>query len=205
MVSLETGRTIVSRAYRFDRNEKDMMESEMPDNLQVIEPIAEQVAQSRREEIQREAESRAAGRIDRELARLAEWFDYRERAARDRVEATQSILNRIRESDDGSQRQILPVWEANLRRDTEVLDNLAPERSRRTAEVEKHRHPQVTWALKSLGRIEVVASPEAEDPDAGLEIREGFASELRQSLKTVARGGATRSADQVAKSQGLSW
>ena len=204
-VDLEKGHKLVMRAFRFDSVEEDISPSEIPNNLEMVGPIADQCARARREVVQQKAESRAAGRIDRELSRLAEWFDYRERAARDRVEATQSTLDRIRESDDESQRQILPVWEANLRRDTEVLDNLAPERGRRIAELEKHRHPQVTWALKSLGRIEVVASLEAKDPDAGLEIREGFASQLQGSLKTVAAGGATHSADQVAKRQGLSW
>ena len=204
-VSLEIGHSLVRRSYRFDSSERDVEHSEIPENLEVIAPIAERTAEARREEIQREAEGQAAGRIGREVTRLTEWFDYRERAAKDRVEATQDILNRIRESGDESQRQILPVWEANLRRDTEVLHNLSPERSRRITDVEKYRHPQVTWSLKSLGRIEIVASLETEDPDAGLEVREGFAGKLQASLKTVASGGASRSADQVATRQGLSW
>ncbi len=147
-VSLEIGHSLVRRSYRFDSSERDVEHSEIPENLEVIAPIAERTAEARREEIQREAEGQAAGRIGREVTRLTGWFDYRERAARDRVEATQDILNRIRESGDESQRQILPVWEANLRRDTEVLHNLSPERSRRMT--------QPMWRsiviLKSLGR-----------------------------------------------------
>ena len=191
-------------AYQFDIDEKDIEHADIPDNLERIAPIADRFANGRREEIQQQAESQAAGRIDTEVSRLAEWFDYRERAARDRVEATQDILNRIRESGDESQRQILPVWEANLRRDAEVLDNLAPERSRRIAEAEKHRHPQVAWALRSLGRIEIVASEVTEDPDDDLELHEDF-SALQASLDAVADGGATRSAEEVAQRQGLSW
>ena len=34
---------------------------------------------------------------------------------------------------------------------------LAEERHHQIAEVERHRYPMVDWALKSLGRIEVVA------------------------------------------------
>ncbi len=204
-VDLEKGHSLVRRAYRFDRDEKDIEHSDIPDNLEGIAPIADRFANGRREEVQQQAESQAAGRIDTEVSRLADWFDYRERAARDRVEATQDILNRIRESGDESQRQILPVWEANLRRDTEVLDNLAPERSRRITEAEKHRHPQVAWALKSLGRIEVVASELMEDPDDDLELHEEFSAALQASLNAVADGGATRSAEEVAQRQGLSW
>ena len=203
--SVDIGHSLVRRAYRFDRNEEDIEPSEIPDNLERIEPIASRIAQASREDIQRQAESQAAERIDREVSRLTEWFDYRERGARDRVEDTQAILDRIRESGDQAQRQILPVWEANLRRAREVIDNLAPERIRRIAEAERHRHPQVSWALKSVGRIEVVATESAEDPDAGLELDEELSAELQASLEAVDRGGVTRSAEQVARRQGLSW
>ena len=196
-VDIETGHSLVSRAYRFDSDEGDIGSAELPDNLDTIEPIASRFANARREEVQREAEGQAAGRVDTEVSRLAAWFDYRERVAIDRVEATRATLDRIRESGDESQRQILPVWEANLRRDMEVLDNLAPERSRRIAEAERYRHPQVSWSLKSLGRIEV-----AEDPDAGLELRDDVRAELEASLTA---GGETSSAEQVARRQGLSW
>ncbi len=155
---LEMGRSLVKRAYRFDSAEREIELSAIPDNLRTIAPVAEQFASDRRDELQLEAESQAAGRVDREVSRLNAWFDYRELAARDRLEATEGTLRRIRESGDESQRQILPVWEANQRRDKDVLDGLAPERSRRIGEAEKHRRPQVAWALKSLGRIEVVES-----------------------------------------------
>ena len=204
-MSADIGHRIVSRAYRFDKDETDIEPHEIPDNLDGIAPMAERFAAGRREDIQRRAENQAAGRVDTEVSRLTKWFNYREQRARDRVEATQAILGRIRESDDESQRRILPVWEANLRRDTEVLDNMAPERRRLIAEAEKHRHPQVAWALKSLGRIEVVDPGLTEDPDDGLELREDFSAELRASLEAVDSGAATSPAEQVAKRQGLSW
>ena len=202
--SVDIGRSLVTRAYRFDRDETDIDPSEIPDNLESIALIAERVVNARREKVQLEAEDQAAGRVDTEVSRLTKWFDYRERVARDRVEATQTILNRIRESGDESQRQILPVWEANLRRDAEVLENLAPERSRRIAEAERYRHPQVAWSLKSLGRIEVVAAEHAEDPDAGLMLRDDVRAELEASFAAAA-GGATSPAAEVAQRQGLSW
>lgn len=203
-VDLDMGHSLVKRAYRFYNDESEIEYSEIPDNLEGIAKIAEEFASTKRGEIQKQAESQAAGRIDREVSRLTEWFEYRERVARDRVEARENILNRIRESGDESQRQILPAMEANLRRDKEVLDNLAPERHRRIAEAEKHRYPQVAWALKSLGRIEVVAPEPLEEPD-DMELREEFSKELRDSLEAVAGGDATRSAEEVAQRQGLSW
>ena len=61
-------------------------------------------------------------------------------------------------SADETQRRILPAWEANLRRDEALPTKLAEERHHQIAEVERHRYPMVDWALKSLGRIEVVAA-----------------------------------------------
>lgn len=203
-VNVEMGHSLVRHAYRFDRNEQEIDPTEIPENLDRIEPVAAQYATTKRQEIQQQAEYQAAGRIDTEVARLTEWFNYRERAAKDRVEATQAILNRIRESGDESQRQIIPVWEARFRRDSEVLNSLAPERSRRIAEAEKYRHPQVAWSLKSLGRVEIVAS-ELEDLDRDMELHEEFSAELRESLAAVARGYTTSPAEQVAQQLGLSW
>ena len=156
-VSLEIGHSLVQHSYRFDDTEQNIDVSEIPANLDEAEVIASRVASDNRETLQRQAETQATERVEREINRLNELFDYKERVAKDRVEATQITLNRIRSSGDESQRQILPVWEANLRRDKQLLDNLAVERLHRLSEADKHRHPQVDWTLKSLARIEVVA------------------------------------------------
>ena len=203
-VSVDIGHSLVARAYWFDSDETDIQPSEIPDNLDRIQTLADQFATLRRKEIQRQAEEQAAGRVDTEVSRLVRWFDYRERVAKDRVVSTQATLNRIRESGDESQRQILPVWEANLRRDNEIRTNLIPERSSRIAEAERYRHPQVAWSLKSLGRIEVVAAEDEDDPDAGLELRADTRAELEASL-AAAVSSMTSSAEEVARRQGLSW
>ena len=191
------GHSLVKRAFHFDDDEREIEASEIPDNLEAIAPIANRIADDKRAELQEQVEKQSVTRIERELSRLGEWFDYRERVARDRVEATRATLNRIRERGDESQRLILPVWEANLGRDTELLNNLAPERSRRLADVEKHRFPQISWALKALGRIEVVDLEPTDGPDAGLELREDFFAELQASLEAIGDGGSAHSAEEV--------
>lgn len=156
-ISAEIGRKLVQRACRFDK-EESVDPNRIPDNLDQIEPLADKFANDSRQTLQNEAESQAAERNSREISRLEEFYDYKERAASDKVAATRAIINRIRESGSQSQQQILPAREANLRRDERVLANLAEERRRRIEEVEEHRYPQVSWTLKSLGRIEVVDS-----------------------------------------------
>ena len=154
-VNEEMGRLLVQRAYRFD-DEGSIVWEQIPSNLDQIEPQASNFASAKQQALQHEAEADAAGRIEREISRLGGFYDYKELAAKDKVEATRTTLARIQESGTEGQRQILPAWEANLRRDEGISANLAEERRRRIEEAEQHRYPQVSWALKSLGRIEVV-------------------------------------------------
>ena len=154
-VNEEIGRLLVQRAYRFDEEESIVWE-QIPSNLDQIEPQASNFASAKQQALQHEAEAQAAGRSEREISRLGDFYDYKELAAKDKVEATRTTLARIQESGTEGQRQILPAWEANLRRDQGISANLAEERRRRLEEAEQHRYPQVSWALKSLGRIEVV-------------------------------------------------
>ena len=154
-VSEEKGHQLVQRACQF--NEEESIDSSLiPNSLDQIEQLASAFVKGKQETLKGEAEGQAAERIEREISRLEDFYDYKERAARDKVEATQFTINRIRESGTESQRQILPALEANLRRDEGVSANLARERRRRIEEAGQHRYPQVSWALKSLGRIEVV-------------------------------------------------
>ena len=60
----------------------------------------------------------------------------------------------------------------------------------------------MAWALKSLGRIEVVDAEPTDGPDADLKLRDEFSAEL-QAL--VERGGTTRSLQEVAQRLGLFW
>ena len=155
-VSEEMGRKLVMRACSFG-DEEEIDRELIPDNLDNIEPLATAFANARHQALGSEAKAQASDRIEREISRLENFFDYKEQAARDRLVATRATLNRIRQSETESQRQILPVWEANLRRDEGVLANLGSERRRRIDEMNRSRYPQVSWSLKSLGRIEIVA------------------------------------------------
>ena len=158
-VNEETGRLLVERACRFDR-EKEIDPVDIPKNIEEMATLANQFASERREMIQRQAAQEAVERTEREVSRLLARFDYRERAAQNRLEATLATLRNIRASNDETQRRILPVWEANLRRDEGLPGKLVEERKQQIAVVERHRFPQVDWGLKSLGRIEVVPQNE---------------------------------------------
>ena len=152
----DMGRLLVERARRFDA-EGSIDPQTIPGNLDRAERLADDFISDKRQKLQREAESQAAERVGGEVSRLNAFYDYKERAAQDKVEATQATLNRIQESGDPSQRRILPVLEANLRTDEAAAAQLSRDRSRRVAEADANRSPQVSFALRSLGRIEIAA------------------------------------------------
>ena len=155
-VDVEAGHRVLRSAFRFDDAELEIGREDIPDNLSDAEALAKRFAVTESEKIRVEAQADAMVRADREVSRIEALFDYKERGAADKVKAICETLNRVRESADESQRQILPVWEANLRMAEELSTNLASERQRRIAEIEAFRYPQLDWILKSVGRIEVI-------------------------------------------------
>ena len=112
-VNIDLGGKLAERACHFDDDEEEIDPSLIPDNLPMIAPVANRAATEERESLQRQIQSQAAERVDQEVARLTAYFDYREMTAGDKVAETRATLNRIRESEDESERRILPAWEAN--------------------------------------------------------------------------------------------
>ena len=127
-VGLAAGHRLLQSGFRFDDAESEISWEDIPDNLTDAEALAKEFAGIESEKIRAEAQADAMVRTDREMSRIEALFDYKERGAADKVEATRKTLNRIRESTEESQRQILPVWEANLRTAEELSKNLASER-----------------------------------------------------------------------------
>ena len=151
------GELLVERACRLDA-EKGVDSGLIPDNLAAAEQLASNFIANKQRELQREEQTLAAERVDGEVARLNAFYDQKEREAQDKMDATRATLNRIRESGDERQKQILPALEANLRNAQGVSKLRSEDRKRRIAEAEAGRNPSVDYALKALGRIEIVAS-----------------------------------------------
>ena len=91
-------------------------------------------------------------------------------------------------------------------KDTKQADNSVIEQLVRTGLFREGRFecPDSGKIAKGI-EIEVVASDGSEDPDTGLELQDDLLAELQASMASVASGGATSPAEQVAQRQGLSW
>jgi len=158
-IDVDTGKALIRRATRLPREgETPVPFGELPlDRLEDSQAAGERFVNEAAEMLQGESQQEAETRAERERTKLEAYFDYRQQAALDRLAATAATLQRLESSTDESERRIIPVWQANLERDERLVQELADERGRQLAAVEKLLQPVVDWELVSVGRIEVVA------------------------------------------------
>ena len=123
------------------------------DGLDEIQASAERFVNEAAVVLERDSRQEAEARADRERTKLEAYFDYRQQAATDRLAATAATLDRLESSTDEGERRIVPVWQANLERDERLVQELADERARQLAAVEKLLRPVVDWELVSAGRV----------------------------------------------------
>jgi superfamily II DNA or RNA helicase len=157
-VSIETGEALIRRSTRFSRDgEAAIPVDEIPfEALEELRDVAERYVNEAAQVLEAEARRDAAARVERERTKLEVYFDYRQRAAADRLAATAGTLQRLHASMDDGERRIIPVWQANLERDEQLVQDLADERARQLADLDKWVHPVVDYELVSAGRIEVL-------------------------------------------------
>ena len=94
-------------------------------------------------------------RYDIERDRIDRLYDNREIAARDRIDACSSTLERLQASQEPLQRQAIPLWEANLQRARQELASLGKDRARSVHELTAAMMPEADYRLLAAARIEV--------------------------------------------------
>jgi len=92
---------------------------------------AEQTALARLMDRRAELAAANRGRLEQERAKLERYFDYRQRAAAEKLAAVQRTFDNVSVSSDPGVQRIIPVWAKNLENARRVLDGLAAERMRR--------------------------------------------------------------------------
>lgn len=155
IVDEQVGSAIVRRMSQ-DAGAESVDPSRIPiEDIEAARDRAAERAGCIRGQLAQRAELEAGDRVDLECQRLEAWFEYKKQAARDKAETTERTLRRLRASPEGSDQRVVPAWESNWRRDRRVLERLEEEYRRRLAEIERQRHRSVSWALRSVGRIEI--------------------------------------------------
>ena len=151
------GEALVKRACRLEREHDIPVEAVPLRTIDEASEIAEGYVGAKANVMQTEAQWDAETRADIEMSRMNQYFEYRERASKEKVVATAAVLDRLKESADSGQRRIVPLWEANLERAERVFAGLAEERTRRVELIERSRNPVVDYQLLSAGWVQIVS------------------------------------------------
>ncbi len=99
--------------------------------------------------------------LDRERTKMANYFDYRDIAARDRVESTRQTLRQLEAADSADTRRIIPVWQANVARDERLIEQLVHERTEQLAALQRRATGSGDLRLLALARIHITAEEDA--------------------------------------------
>ena len=98
------------------------------------------------------------GRFEEERDRIQRLYDNRDVAAQDHLRSCSETLERFRASEQSSERQVIPIWEANLERAQREIQTLSADRSRALQELRAARTPLAEHRLLAVARIEISPS-----------------------------------------------
>jgi len=99
--------------------------------------------------------------LDRERTKMTNYFDYRDIAARDRVESSRQTLRQLEAADSADTRRIIPVWKANVARDERLIEQLVEERTEQLAALQRRATGSGDLRLLALARVHITAEEEA--------------------------------------------
>ncbi len=160
-ISEEAGHALVQRSLSFE-DEQSIPESELAlESLSSARDAAEQYTAGRARQLEAVSRDQLLPAIERERSKLTAYFEYRERVALDRLEATSATLERLRASSDPGNQRILPVWEARHQSDTRLLKELDDERHRRLGDLDRRASLGSDHELVQVVRVEVMDTAEA--------------------------------------------
>ena len=151
---MDLGRRLLERSADFP-NDHAMLPADVPaDDLDLALEVAEAMAFERLRDLEQRAYADAERQIDRERAKMAGYFDYRELAAKDRLASSLEVLEGLERSDQADVRRIIPVWKSNVARDERLIEELAEERARRLDLLEQRSHAAGDLGLTAVARLE---------------------------------------------------
>ena len=145
----------VSQAFIDESRPTGSTDTPIPDNLREANDFAEAFAVRFADQLEAKQRARAVETYDVARARLERLYEIKLEGAQERLESSRETLGRMRLSHDPAQRQVIPIWEFNVRRSQEMIEHLQTEQQDRLRELEKSRNPNIEYELLNVARIEV--------------------------------------------------
>ena len=95
-------------------------------------------------------------RLDQERQKLERYYEYRVRAADEKLASVRNVFERVSASDAPEIQRIVPVWLKNLENAKGVVDGLAAERERRMNELNGREQVTAQHELLGISFISIV-------------------------------------------------
>lgn len=96
-------------------------------------------------------------RLNLERAKLDTYYEYRQKAAADKLESVRNTLERVSASSDPEVQRIIPVWAKNLENAKRVQDGMVEERERRLARLLGREQVSAQHEIFSSSYIKIVS------------------------------------------------
>jgi hypothetical protein len=151
------GSKLMVRCARFP-NDRALAHADLPgaEDFDAALAGAESVAFERLDVLEARAQEESARLRDREQSKLSAYFDYRDKAAKDRLASSREVLTRLLQRDDADAQRVIPVWKANVARDERLIAALVEERQDQLAQLERRAIGNGDSRLVAVARIEIV-------------------------------------------------
>jgi hypothetical protein len=148
---------LLERASRIKREEWRDASAIPPRDTGFEAAVAAAAARSLARLLERQADLAGANRerLEQERAKLERFYEYKERAADEKLASVRVVYDRLLVSDDADEQRILPVWAKNLENAERVVANLAEERERRLAELVGRDQVGVQHELLAASFVEI--------------------------------------------------
>jgi ATP-dependent helicase HepA len=95
-------------------------------------------------------------RLEQERSKLTKYYEYRERAAAEKLASVQEVFDRVSASEDPEIARIVPVWLKNLENANGVVHGLAAERDRRLAYLNGREQVMAQQELISASYVSII-------------------------------------------------
>ena len=158
MIDEDMGGWLLDRATKIKREEWSTPGKLAARDAQFDEAVASAQNNSLQRMLARQAELAEANRerLAQERSKLERYYEYKERAATEKLASVRAVYERLLVSDDSDDQKILPVWSKNLENAERLLANLASERERRVADLSGREQVGAQHELLAASYVEVV-------------------------------------------------
>jgi SNF2 family DNA or RNA helicase len=148
---------ILERTGRLKKEESDLpIPPEGLQSLSTAHKHALELATKRLVSRQTELTQTNRERAQREKSKLERFYEYRSRAAAEKVAHAEGVLRNLERSEDPEVQKIIPVWKTNLENARKIFANLSAEQERRFNELVQQEQVKARQQLLTVSYVRIV-------------------------------------------------